>query len=89
MHRCPDCGGPLAFGDYPFCKGNPMMHQPMHTPAVHGDDIPGGLMVPHGICNPDGTPKRYDSKSEIRRALRAKGLCVDGETPKPSHDRWV
>jgi hypothetical protein len=74
---CPKCNNPLAIGDFPFCP-----HGPSARFSVIGDDIPGGLMVPHGICHADGTPKRYDSKSEIRRALRAKGLCIEGETPK-------
>ena len=42
--------------------------------VVIGDDIPGGVMVEHGICNADGTPKRYDSRSEIRRACAEKGF---------------
>jgi hypothetical protein len=86
---CPDCNGPLNFGDFPFCRGDATKHQPMPMPAVHGDDIPGGILIPHGICHDDGTPKRYDSKSEINKALRAKGWVREGETPKPRNDRWV
>lgn len=44
------------------------------TTFVIGDDIPGGVLIRHGICNADGTPKRYDSKTEIRRACKMKGL---------------
>lgn len=54
------------------------------APAVIGDEIPGGLEVRHGICNPDGTPKRYYSKSEIRRAAAEAGYTISGETPKPN-----
>lgn len=39
-----------------------------------GDDIPGGLLVEHGICNPDGTPRRYYSKSEMAREAKRRGL---------------
>lgn len=42
--------------------------------AVHGDDIPGGVWMKHGICNEDGTPKRYDTRHEIRDAARKAGL---------------
>lgn len=49
--------------------------------AVVGDDIPGGIEIRHGICNPDGTPKRYYSKSDIKRALNEKGLVIVGDTP--------
>ena len=41
-----------------------------HT--VIGDEI--DITVEHGICNPDGTPKRYTSKSDMRAAERALGL---------------
>lgn len=45
------------------------------TPAqVVGDDIPGGLLIHHGICHENGDPKRYDTKSSIREAAKAKGL---------------
>jgi hypothetical protein len=42
--------------------------------AVHGDDIPGGVWIRHGICNADGTPRRYDSHSEMKREAKARGL---------------
>lgn len=80
---CEKCGHTLAVGDYPFCP-----HE-RATPAVHGDDIPGGMLIPHAICNPDGTPKRYYSKSEINKELRRKGWVRLGETPKSKNDRWV
>jgi hypothetical protein len=53
------------------------------APAVFRDSIPGGLWIRHGICNDDGTPKRYDSVTDIRKAAAAKGLTIYGETPKP------
>ena len=56
---------------------------------VIGDDIPGGLLIEHGICNADGTPRRFYSKKEIRDTARKQGWTRDGDTPKSRHDRWV
>jgi hypothetical protein len=80
---CNKCGHTLEIGQYPFCP-----HERTTGAAVHDDSIPGGLLVPHAICHDDGTPKRYYSKSDIRKALRAKGYVIDGETPK-TRDSWV
>lgn len=44
----------------------------------------------HGVCNDDGTPRKFYSKAEIRKVARQKGLVRVGETPgKPTGDRWV
>ncbi len=32
------------------------------------------VWVKHGICNEDGTPRHYRSKSEMRRVARERGL---------------
>ena len=50
---------------------------------ISTDDIPGGLEIRHAICNPDGTPRKYYSKSEIRKAAAEAGYTIHGETPKP------
>jgi hypothetical protein len=50
---------------------------------VVSDGIPGGVLIPHAICNPDGSPKRYDSKTDIKRALNKAGYTIAGDTPKP------
>lgn len=42
--------------------------------AVRGDDIPGGMWIEHGLCNPDGSARRYDSWTEIRRECQTRGL---------------
>lgn len=59
---CPECGGATET----FWRGK--------AGGVIDDSIPGGIWIPHGICNDDGTPKRYDSHTEINRALKEKGL---------------
>ena len=49
------------------------------SPAVWQDSIEGGLEIAHGLCNADGTPRRYYSKSEIKAACELKGIV-------PYHD---
>lgn len=78
--RCDKCNKVLEVGDFPFCP------HPQGKTFVNGDEIPGGLEVKHGICWPDGTPRKFYSKSEIRKAAAEVGLTIGGETPKlPSH----
>lgn len=74
---CHKCGHEIRMAEFPFCP-----HGASHHFSITRDEIPGGLLVPHAICHPDGTPKRYDSMADIRRALAAKGYCIEGETPK-------
>jgi hypothetical protein len=47
--------------------------------AVIGDEI--DIQIRHGICNDDGTPRRFRSKAEMRKVAREKGLVIYGETP--------
>ncbi len=63
---------------------------------VIGDELVGGVWVRHGICNEDGTPKRYDTKSSIAKAAKEKGLVnYVVHTPERGSDksrhtqRWV
>lgn len=59
-----------------------------HATSVIPDGIPGGLMIKNGLCNPDGTPKRYDSYSEIRRAEKRTGMVNHVEhKPPPGTDK--
>lgn len=50
--------------------------------AIATDSIPGGYWIKHGLCNEDGSPKRYDSKSEIKAEAYRRGLFIIGDTPK-------
>lgn len=52
------------------------------APGVIPDQIPGGVEIKHGICNEDGTPRKFYSKSEMRRAAFQKGLFQGYDTPK-------
>jgi hypothetical protein len=42
--------------------------------VVWADDIPGGVEIQNAICNPDGTPKRYYSKSAMKAAAELRGV---------------
>lgn len=78
---------PLACSDNE-CGGK--SYRIISAHAVTADDIPGGIMIEHGICNPDGSPKRYDSKSAIYKAAKAKGLHVGAFMHGSPHGRtWV
>ncbi len=44
------------------------------APTIWRDEIPGGVLIEHGLCNPDGTPRRFDSRSEMRLAAQVKGV---------------
>jgi hypothetical protein len=94
MTTCERCGAELQVGDYPFC-GKDGRHL-RGANAVIPDDIPGGIVIEHGICHDDGSPRRYYSKSEINRTAKAKGLvnyvrhvgdC--GSDKSPFTTRWV
>jgi hypothetical protein len=87
---CEKCNKELEVGEWPFCPHG------FGNSNVITDDIPGGVEIRHAICNEDGTPKRYYSKSEIAQAAKAKGYYnhVEHVTP-PGTDkskfttRWV
>ncbi len=70
--------------------------QPRRAPVVRPDSIPGGVQLAHGLCNPDGSPRRFDSQSEISRACREKGLIrwtdvytEDRTKDARVHDDWL
>lgn len=45
-----------------------------NAPVVRSDDIPGGLVIEHGLCNEDGSPRTYYSRSEIRLECEKRGF---------------
>jgi hypothetical protein len=46
---------------------------PTNRGQVIGDDIPGGLEIKNGLCNADGTPQRFYSKSAIAKEAKKRG----------------
>ena len=71
---CEKCQKELSIGDFPFCPHD------RATPMIHGDEC--DVWIRHGICNEDGSPKRYTSKAEMKRAAFEAGLTQGGDTPK-------
>jgi hypothetical protein len=63
-------------GPFPACAtcGGIMARAWLSAPHVHPDDIPGGVWIEHGLCNADGSPRKYYSKSDMRREAKARGL---------------
>jgi hypothetical protein len=58
--------------------------------TIVADSIPGGIWIRNGLCNPDGTPRRYDSLSEIRREAKKRGLVNGAEhttNPRDGSDK--
>jgi hypothetical protein len=76
---CDRCYRPLAQGEHGHMVC-PL--EPRRASTVWADDIPGGIEIVNGLCNEDGTPKRYYSRSEIRAACAVKGVT-------PYHDVYV
>lgn len=66
---CPSC----------FYAAEPKVNS---APMIATDSIPGGLEVKHGICNEDGSPRKFYSKSEIKSAAYETGWSILGDTPK-------
>lgn len=97
--RCPQCGNvredcyePINFAGVVQCScGSNMLraHITGKGGNVSQDSIEGGILIYNGICNPDGTPKRYYSKSEIAEAGRKAGLVNTGNkhVPMPGTDK--
>lgn len=48
--------------------------EPSRGVSVIGDDIPGGVLIEHGLCHADGAPQRFYSKSALAREAKARGL---------------
>jgi hypothetical protein len=74
----------------PVCCEQPMerVFLPTNRGQVIGDDIPGGLEIKNGLCNADGTPRRYYSKSEIAREAAKRGYVNHvTHVPSPGSDK--
>ena len=83
---CPECGAALVIGAWPFCHGAPLAHQP-YGGGVVPDDIPGGLVIEHGLVGPDGGPLTVYSKSQLAREAKRQGWTnLVRHVPEPGRD---
>jgi hypothetical protein len=81
-----ECGGETIRGNF----------TPGASNSVIDDSIPGGIEIRNGLCNDDGSPRRYYSKADIQREATRKGLfnCVrhmgnrGGDKSKHT-SRWI
>jgi len=88
----------LKLGERPPC---PECAEPTETlwksaSGVSTDDIPGGMEIRHGLCNEDGSPRRYYSKSEMAKEAKRRGLenrvrhvSAPGTDKAPHTTRWI
>ena len=89
---CERCGTVLKVGDYPFC--GPDKDHSAGSATVIGDEC--DVLVKHGICNEDGSPKRYTSKAEMARTAKERGytnhvvhIGSQGSDKSPHTSRWI
>jgi hypothetical protein len=85
-----DCLEPISMGSVPCkeCGKETERAWLSKTAAVIGDDIPGGVWIRHGICNEDGTPRKYYSKSEMAAEAKRRGLVnLVTHAPEPGTDK--
>lgn len=61
----------MQSGEWPFCKGVASDHQASGSYNVQGDEI--DVSIRHALCNPDGSPRRFRSRSELKRVEREHG----------------
>jgi hypothetical protein len=68
----------------------------VQAPGVIPDGIPGGVWIEHGLCNPDGSPRRYDSKSEMAAEAKRRHLTQhvehrgsEGSDRSAHTSRWI
>jgi hypothetical protein len=94
---CPGCGDvhvdvwiDTTRPRFPLCArcGQAHVRHRRASAAAHSDSYRGGIWIEHGLCHPDGEPRRYDSQSEIDREAKRRGLVNWVEhTPDPGSDR--
>lgn len=106
--KCDRCGRvrldtlePIGEPEYLCGVGCPGLMRRVWLPGqkangVIPDDIPGGVEIKHGLCNPDGTPRRYDSKSEMTAEAKRRGLTnlvehkgSKGSDKSSQTSRWI
>jgi hypothetical protein len=62
----------LEEGETPPCRECGAKTYRLYGSAVIGDEC--DVTIKHGLCNEDGTPRRYTSKAEIAAEASRRGL---------------
>lgn len=83
---CPDCG---AATDRDWGASR-------QAHGVKQDSIEGGVWIRHGICNPDGSPRKYYSHTEMKMEAAKRGLInlvehvpLKGSDKSPHTTKWT
>lgn len=63
-------------------------HKFGEAPSLMTDDIPGGIEIKHGLVDVNGNPRKFYSKTDIKRAANEMGLTIGGDTPRPYKVNW-
>jgi hypothetical protein len=92
--RCERCFQSTDEGEHGLYK---CAYQPRPVQyVVRPDSIPGGLLIEHGLCNADATPRRFDSRSEIKLECAKRNLIPwsdiwteDRTKDARVHDDWL
>lgn len=71
----------------PTCGGLTSLEPVGHAHGVIGDEL-HGYEARHAVCHPDGTPRKFYSKTELKRALNEVGYSIHGDTPRPYKVQW-
>jgi hypothetical protein len=88
----------MAYGERPpcHCGASTEILWAGKSHCVIGDDIPGGMEIRHGICNEDGSPRKFYSKSEMARVAKERGnhnhvehIGSHGSDKNPHTTRWI
>lgn len=81
---CERCFKPTDEGEHGLylCPFEPRKY----APFVKQDSIEGGLTIHHGLCNEDGSPRTYYSRTEVNLECQKRGLVPwyevrDNDTP--------
>ncbi len=79
--HCLKCGAtkidllePMATSD-PVCACGGQLERvlmPTNRDNIIGDEC--DVTMKHGLCNPDGSPRRFTSKSDMKREAEKRGL---------------
>lgn len=96
-HQALDCYEPIA-ADTPKCSqcelGRMERVWLARASGVIGDEI--DITVENGMCNPDGSPRRFTSRTELRREEVRRGWTnhvvhqgTKGGDKSPHTSRWV